>query len=382
MPRSSRDNEAVVDPLAEQHAAAAAMSIQYRERVVDPLVSFVVPVFNEAPTVATFVESVGPVATAAGVRAEFVFVNDGSSDTTLAALFELQRRDRRVRIVNLSRNFGKEAALTAGLEASEGDVVVPIDVDLQDPPELLEPFLEKWRAGYDVVYGVRNDRGSDSFMKRWSARWFYRVFNAMAPTAIPANVGDFRLMDRRVVDAILAMEERSRFMKGLFAWVGFPSVGVPFDRPERSGGTSSWTPWRLWNFALDGITSFSTAPLRVWTYLGMLIASGCGVYAVIILTLALTGNVGDVPGYASLILVILFLGAMQLMSLGLIGEYLARVLTEAKKRPVFLVEGVYEASSGTSVAPEAPYENRRRDDLRPASASSSPRHDSEASSWT
>ncbi len=321
-----------------------ALLAKQRPRPADPLVSFVVPVFNEETTVATFVESVGPVATAAGVRTEFVFINDGSTDGTLTALFALQTQDDRIRILNLSRNFGKEAALTAGLEASKGDIVVPIDVDLQDPPELLEPFLVNWRAGYDVVYGIRSDRASDSMMKRLSARWFYRIFNALAPTPIPKNVGDFRLMDRRVVDAILAMEERNRFMKGLFAWVGFPSIGVEFERPERSSGSSNWTPWRLWNFALDGITSFSTAPLRVWTYIGMLIATGCSVYGLIILALALTGNLGDVPGYASLILVILFLGAMQLMSLGLIGEYLARVLTESKQRPLYLLEGVYEAS--------------------------------------
>ncbi len=328
-----------------------ALLAQRRPRPADPLVSFVVPVYNEESTVATFIESVGPIATAVGVRAEFVFVNDGSTDGTLTALFDLQTRDTRIRILNLSRNFGKEAALTAGLEATTGEIVIPIDADLQDPPELLSTFIEKWRAGYDVVYGIRVDRAGDTFMKRLSARWFYRIFNVLTRTPIPQNVGDFRLMDRRVVDAVLAMDERSRFMKGLFAWVGFPSIGVEFERPERSSGTSNWTPWRLWNFALDGITSFSTAPLRIWTYIGMLIATGCGIYGAIILGLALTGNMGDVPGYASLILVILFLGAMQLMSLGLIGEYLARVLTESKQRPLYLLEGIYEAGEANPATP-------------------------------
>lgn len=312
-------------------------------RPADPLVSFVVPVFNEAATLDRFLATVAPVLDACEVRGEFVFVNDGSTDETLERLFRAQDGDPRIRVVNLSRNFGKEAALTAGLAQSHGDVVIPIDVDLQDPPQLLAPFLDRWREGYDVVYGVRRARAGDGRLKRWSARSFYRVFNALTDTPIPADAGDFRLMDRRVVEAILSLDERSRFMKGLFSWVGFPSIGVPFERPERRDGTSSWTPWRLWNFALDGITSFSTIPLRVWTYVGTIIAGLCGVYGLVILILALTGNIANVPGYASLILVILFLGAMQLMSLGLIGEYLARVLTETKQRPVYLLEGVYDA---------------------------------------
>jgi glycosyltransferase involved in cell wall biosynthesis len=319
-------------------------------------VSLVVPVYNEAATVQTFVDSVAPVLAAAQVRAEIVFVNDGSSDDTLDTLLRLQEADDRVRVVNLSRNFGKEAALTAGLEISRGDVVVPIDVDLQDPPELLLPFLERWRDGYDVVYGIRRSRSGDPLLMRFTARWFYKTFNLVSPTSIPEDVGDFRLMDRRVVESILQMGERSRFMKGLFSWVGFPSVGVEFERPERSGGATTWTAWRRWNFALDGIASFSAAPLRIWTYLGLAIAAGCGIYGLVILTLALLGEV-DAPGYASLILVILFLGAMQLVSLGLIGEYLGRVLTETKRRPLYLLEGVYEALSAqppASGAPEPP----------------------------
>lgn len=322
-------------------------------RVSNPLISFIVPVHNEADPIRGFLAAVTPVVARCRCRAEFLFVNDGSSDATLEVLFDLQDLDARVRIVNLSRNFGKEAALTAGLAESLGDVVIPIDVDLQDPPELLDPFLEQWRRGYDVVYGIRRHRPGDSRTMRLTARWFYKVFNAISPTPIPNDVGDFRLMDRRVVVAILAMEERNRFMKGLFSWVGYPSVGVEFDRPERSGGKTSWSPWKRWNFALDGLVSFSSAPLRIWTYIGLVIAACCGVYGLSVLGLAASGGIQDVPGYASLIIVVLFLGAMQLVSLGLIGEYLARVLAETKGRPLYLLEGIYNAPASATVPASA-----------------------------
>jgi glycosyltransferase involved in cell wall biosynthesis len=318
------------------------------ERPADPLISFVVPVYDEATAVGPFIEATGAVVDRLGVRTEFVFVNDGSRDETLHQLFELQRTDQRIQIVNLSRNFGKEAALSAGLEAARGDVLVPIDVDLQDPPDLLESFLDHWRQGYDVVYGIRRDRSGDPVLKRLTAKAFYRVFNLLSPSPIPENVGDFRLMDRRVVDAVMALPERNRFMKALFSWVGYPSIGVEFDRPERSAGTSSWSIRRLWNFALDGITSFSTVPLRVWTYLGLAMAGGCLLYASVIFVLALSGRIDDVPGYASLLTVILFLGALQLISLGLIGEYLGRVMTEAKQRPLYIVEGTYRPRTATN----------------------------------
>lgn len=307
-----------------------------------PSVSFVVPVFNEVDAIPGFLETVGAEAERARLHTEFVFVNDGSTDQTLGVLLAAQHVDPRVRIVNLSRNFGKEAALTAGLRACRGDVVVPIDVDLQDPPSLLHPFIQKWREGYDVVYGVRRSRRAESSVVRLSSHAFYRVFNAITSTEIPRDVGDFRLMDRRVVESVLLLDERSRFMKGLFSWVGFPSVGVPYDRPDRHRGSSKWNSWRRWNFALDGIVGFSTVPLRIWTYAGLLIAALSAIYGSVILALALTGNIGDVPGYASLILVVLFLGSMQLVSLGLIGEYLGRVLIESKGRPLYLVEGIYE----------------------------------------
>ena len=196
-----------------------------------------------------------------GFRFEIVFVNDGSRDNTLAICSTAARVDRRLRIVNLSRNFGKEAALTAGIDHARGDVIVPMDIDLQDPPELIEPFMARWREGYDIVYGVRTQRAWDTAAKRLSASWFYRVFNSMSPVRIPENVGDFRLVDRRAVEVLRQLPERNRFMKGLFAWVGFNAIGVPYERPQRAAGSSKFNLWRLWNFALDGVVSFSTAPL-------------------------------------------------------------------------------------------------------------------------
>lgn len=317
----------------------------------DPLVSFVVPVFNESSALDPFLATTGRVVADLGTTAEFVFVNDGSRDDTLTRLFALQADDDRIRIVNLSRNFGKEAALTAGLEASGGDVVVPIDVDLQDPPELLAEFLPHWRDGYDVVYGVRRSRSTDSLVKRVTAGAFYRVFNWLSPNPIPPNVGDFRLLDRRVVDALVAFPERTRFMKALFSWVGFPSIGVEFDRPPRSAGRSSWSLLKLWNFALDAIVGFTTLPLRIWTYVGLVISLGCVLYSLLIFGLAVTGGIDDVPGYASQLIVILFLGALQLISLGLIGEYVGRLLIETKRRPVYLLEGLYEPVPTTPPAP-------------------------------
>jgi len=325
----------------ETSRSLAAITVEARPRPSDPLVSFVIPVHNEEEVLAGFMASTSSVVDSLGVRAEFVFTNDGSTDSTLSTLFALQARDSRIQIVNLSRNFGKEAALTAGLEASNGDVVVPIDADLQDPPELLGNFLERWRSGYDVVYGIRTERSDESVLKRISASLFYRAFNAVSARPIPRNVGDFRLLDRHVVEAILQLPERNRFMKALFDWVGFASVGVPFKRPERSAGRSSWSPGKLWNFALDGITGFSTLPLRVWTYLGVLLSLACVTYGTVVLGLAATGRIDDAPGYASQLVATLFLGAMQLISLGLIGEYVGRILIESKQRPLFIVEGTY-----------------------------------------
>lgn len=231
--------------------------------------------------------------------------------------------------------------MTAGLERARGDVVVVIDADLQDPPALIGDFLAKWREGYDVVYGVRASRDSDTLLKRATARAFYRVFNAIASVPIPHDAGDFRLMDRRVVDALLALPERNRFMKGLFAWVGFRQTGVEFVRDTRVAGRSSWNYFRLWNFAVDGLTSFSIMPLRIASVAGGVISLLGFAYAAYLVVRTLVSGV-DVPGYASIVVIMLFLGGVQLLCLGLIGEYLGRLYVEAKGRPLFIVSDVFE----------------------------------------
>ena len=307
------------------------------------------PVFNEEESIDIFLDTVAPLMERDGFRFEIVFVNDGSRDNTLAHLLDRSALDQRLRVVNLSRNFGKEAALTAGIDHAQGDVIVPMDIDLQDPPELIEPFMARWREGYDIVYGVRTQRTWDTAAKRVSAGWFYRVFNTMSPVRIPENVGDFRLVDRRAVEVLRQLPERNRFMKGLFAWVGFNAVGVPYERPQRVAGSSKFNLWRLWNFALDGVVSFSTAPLRAWFYVGVVIAAIAVLYALFIVTRVLLFGI-DTPGYASLLIAVLLMGAIQLLSLGIIGEYLGRLFLEVKGRPIYVVEGIYE--SGESRPPQ------------------------------
>ncbi|KAF1053043.1 MAG: Prophage bactoprenol glucosyl transferase [Stenotrophomonas maltophilia] len=305
----------------------------------EPLqLSLVIPVFNEEETIDLFIARVSQVfPDPQRVSLEYVFVNDGSSDGTLARLLALQAGTPGLRIVDLSRNFGKEAALSAGLQVAGGDVVVPIDVDLQDPPEL----IERWREGYDVVLGRRVDRASDSWAKRSSANWFYRVHNRIADTVIPENVGDFRLMDRQVVDALNDLPESRRFMKGLFAWVGYRTTCIEYSRAERVAGNSKFNGWRLWNFALEGITSFSTDPLKIWTYLGAIVSLSSFLFGMAIIAKVLIHGV-DVPGYASLMVAVTFLGGLQLIGIGVLGEYLGRTYLESKRRPVYLVRRIYE----------------------------------------
>ncbi len=310
-----------------------------------PVISLVAPFYNEEPLIDRFFKTVIEILQKTGLEWEIVCVDDGSSDRTLERLLAGARANPAVKVLQLSRNFGKEAALTAGMEASAGDVVILIDADLQDPPELISRMLDKWREGYDVVYGVRQSRDSDSLGKRISASGFYRIFNRLTPTPVPANAGDFRLMDRRVVDRVRQLPERTRFMKGLFAWVGFKSTAIAYDRPGRVAGQSAWSYWKLWNFALDGLTSFSTMPLRVWTYVGLAVSLLSFLYASFLIFRTLIVGV-DLPGYASLMVVILFLGGIQLISLGVIGEYLGRVFIEVKQRPVYLVDQVYQFDRG------------------------------------
>lgn len=305
--------------------------------------SLVVPVFNEAEAIVLFVNRITTVFERMElVTFEFIFVNDGSSDETLQCLLDLQLKDAHIKIVDLSRNFGKEAALSAGLQVSTGQVIVPIDVDLQDPPELIPAMIAKWREGYEVVLARRINRKSDGWAKRTSAKWFYRIHNKVATPQLPDNVGDFRLIDKCVVEALMQLPESNRFMKGLFAWVGFRTAYVEYSRPERSAGITKFNGWRLWNFALEGIASFSTAPLRIWFYVGLLVSFISLLYSLYILARVLFFGV-DVPGYASLIITITFLGGLQLIGIGVIGEYLGRTYIESKRRPIFLIRQIYQA---------------------------------------
>ena len=316
-----------------------------------PLISVVVPFFNEEPAIEQFFRQVTDALEGIGAGWEIVCVDDGSRDHTLQYLVAEARANPRVKVLELSRNFGKESALTAGIEAATGDVLVLIDADLQDPPSLIGQMLAKWREGYDVVYGVRQSRDHDSLGKRITANGFYRLFNRLTPTPVPANAGDFRLMDRRVADRLRELPERTRFMKGLFAWVGFKSTAIAYHRPGREAGQSAWSYWTLWNFALDGLTSFSTMPLRVWTYVGLGVSVLSFLYATFLIFRTLVAGV-DLPGYASLMVVILFLGGIQLISLGVIGEYLGRVFIEVKQRPVYLVDRIYHFAPSDPETPD------------------------------
>lgn len=308
-----------------------------------PRLSVIVPVYNEEAVIDHFLDAMQPVLDETGLDHEYVFVDDGSRDATAEIVARRLEAGLPGRLLGLSRNFGKEAALSAGLEAAQGDIAVIIDADLQDPPELIHEMLTGWRAGYDVVYGVRVDRTSDTYMKRSTAGLFYGVFKRLANIDMPANAGDFRLIDRSVIDALLKLPERNRFMKGLFAWVGFPSMAVPYERPARKAGTGKFNYWKLWNFALDGLTSFTTMPLRIWFYGGVLVSFLAFSYA-LYLTLRVLFYGIDVPGYASLMVALLFFSGVQLLSVGMIGEYVSRLFNEAKRRPVYLLQDVIEGS--------------------------------------
>ena len=303
-----------------------------------PTLTLVVPVKDEEAAIAPFMARVAPILDRLlGPHGwEVLFVDDGSTDATLPAVAAANRADARVRALSLSRNFGKEAALSAGLDHARGRAVVPIDVDGQDPPEVIGAMLERWREGYEVVYGVRRDRRADSFPKRLTADLYYRAHNWLADDKIPEHAGDFRLLDRKVVDVIRSMPERNRFMKGLFAWSGFRQSAVEYERAPRASGRSKFGGWKLWKLAVDGITSASTVPLRVWSYLGVAVALLALVYAGFLIVRTTIYGI-DLPGYASLMVAILFFGGLQLISLGVLGEYVGRVLVEAKARPIYVV---------------------------------------------
>ena len=307
------------------------------------LISIVVPFYNEGAGVEVFYQTIQRfVDGLPDVRFEMVCVDDGSTDDTLTRLRKAADNDSRYRVIELSRNFGKEAALTAGINEARGDAVIPMDADMQDSPELIVGMLAEWRAGADMVLAKRGNRGKDSVFKRESAKWFYRFHNRVSSVSIPENVGDFRLLDRAAVDALKQLPEQQRFMKGLFAWIGFRTKTLEYERKERIVGKSKFSVWKLWNFALDGITSFSTAPLRIWTYLGVVVALLTLVYAGFMVVKKLTGNV-DVPGYASLFVAVLFLGSLQLISIGVLGEYIGRIYIESKRRPQYIVRKIYQS---------------------------------------
>jgi polyisoprenyl-phosphate glycosyltransferase len=305
-----------------------------------PFISLICPCYNEQEMIGYFLSSVTPILESFEKPYEIIFINDGSRDNTFNVLLDAKKHYPHIRIINLSRNFGKEAAMTAGLDVCQGEVLIPIDVDLQDPPELIKDFIREYENGYDVVVAKRVDRTSDSLAKKLSAAYFYKLHNKISQVTIPDNVGDYRLMSRKVVAELQKLPENQRFMKGIFAWVGFKTAVVEYTRPARKAGTTSFNGWKLWNFALDGITSFSTVPLRVWLYMGMIIAFLAFIYGSIIIVKTLIYGI-DSPGYASLITIILFIGGIQLMGIGILGEYIGRIYMESKRRPAYIIENEY-----------------------------------------
>jgi glycosyltransferase involved in cell wall biosynthesis len=306
-------------------------------------ISLVVPVYNEEELIGLFLQRVTPFVEKASqlidgtTNFEIVFVNDGSTDGTQMAITSVAINDHKIKLLNLSRNFGKEAALAAGIAHATGKVVVPIDVDLQDPPSLLEDLVLKWQEGAKVVNARRTDRSSDSWLKRQTSSWFYRIYNRVAEYPILPDVGDFRLLDREVVEVLKLLNENNRFSKGLFSWVGFTTASIEYVRPPRAAGTTKWPYGRLWSLAVDGIVSSTTIPLRIATWAGIIVALLSAFYAVIIIVRTMIFGV-DVPGYASLMAVVLFLGSFNLISVGILGEYVGRIAREVRGRPNFIVE--------------------------------------------
>lgn len=316
-------NQMILDQLRRDHDIAPG------------LLSIIVPVYNEVEAIGPFIKAISAIAHDLPPL-EILFVDDGSSDASETVVRTWAEHDPRIRLLCLSRNFGKEAALTAGLHHARGAACVPMDVDLQDPPDLLPQMVAKWRAGAKIVNARRIDRSTDSWAKSMSARAFYKTFNAIAERPIPSDVGDFRLLDREVVDAVASLGERVRFNKALFSWVGFATDEVEYERPERASGKSAWTWFKLWNLALDGIFQGSALPLRMWTYLGTFMALVGFAYAGFIFASVLISGV-DTPGYASTVMLILIFGGTNLFALGILGEYIGRIYTEVRQRPLYIL---------------------------------------------
>lgn len=305
---------------------------------VKPDLSVIVSMYNEEDSLDIFFNKIQEVLKKLkNYSYEIVCIDDGSTDKTYALLEEFAKRDKKIKVIKFSRNFGKEYGIMAGLKYCQGRAAIPMDVDLQDPPELIAEFVKKWEDGYDMVYGIRNDRHSDTFLKRWTAKLFYKIYNLMTRSPIPYNAGDYRLIDRKVINAILQLKECNVFMKGIFGWAGFRSIGVPYKRQKRYAGESKWNYWKLWNFALDGITASTTIPLRIWSYLGSFLSITGMLYALYIIVRTIIHGT-DVPGYASLLVFILVLGGLQMIILGILGEYIGRIFIEVKNRPLYIIE--------------------------------------------
>ncbi|MCL5054922.1 MAG: glycosyltransferase family 2 protein [Firmicutes bacterium] len=305
-----------------------------------PQLSLIVPVYNESSNLDLFYERVLKVLKPLNVSYEILFIDDGSKDDSLEKLLKIRGRDSKVKVVQFSRNFGKEIAVSAGLDLAEGKAVIPIDADLQDPPELIPSLLEKWKEGYDIVYAKRTKRMGESWLKQWTASLFYRLIAKMTNINIPEDAGDYRLLSRAAVEQLKRLRERHRFMKGLFTWVGFKQTAVFFERDPRYSGKTKWSYWKLWNFAIEGITSFSYIPLQAASYLGLLVSGFAFFYGVFIIVFKLLHGIA-VPGYASLMAAVLFLGGVQLLTLGILGEYIGRIYDEVKQRPLYVIHKTY-----------------------------------------
>lgn len=300
------------------------------------LLSIIAPMYNEEEGIEIFFSEMEKILVKVDMDYEIICIDDGSKDRTLELLKAKHQVNPKIKIIALSRNFGKEAAMTAAIDYCTGDAVIPIDSDLQDPPELIAEMIEQWRAGYDVVYAKRISRDGDTLVKRNTAGWFYKFFNRVSDVKIPENVGDYRLMDKKVVAAIRLLPEKDRFMKGLFCWPGFKNTTIEFVRQNRAQGTTKFNYWKLWNFALSGITSFSTIPIRLGVYLGLSVSAFAFLYGIFIIIKTILGG-ADVPGYASLMSIMLFVGGIQLFFMGLMGEYIGRIYKEVKNRPIYYV---------------------------------------------
>lgn len=315
---------------------------------VDIELSIIVPCYNESEVVEKFFSAMvgnNGILNNLGLNCELVFINDGSKDNTLELLkaqkeIYSNKSNLDIKIVNLSRNFGKEAAMSAGFSVASGEAIVPMDADLQHPASLIPKFVELWRQGYDVVLAKRVNRQDESALKRFCSSIFYKLNNKISEIEIPQNVGDFRLFTKKVLNAINSLPENQRFMKGIFAWVGFRSITIEYEEQERIAGSSKFNGWKLWNFALQGITGFGTLPLRIWTYIGFIVSFLAFIYASFLILRTLIMGV-DLPGYASLVVIILFLGGLQLIGVGILGEYVGRIYMESKRRPPFIIDEIY-----------------------------------------